>query len=140
MQNSSTDVPIYNVDALAEKAGVTRRTIHYYLQRGLLPRPEGGGRGYYYTEVHLERLRQIQEWREQGVPLENMKAYFSEAPSRQIPSAPPHSISAEPTVTHWSRLNIIDGEIEIHFRPGVLSRDEQESIKKFILSHIKNKK
>ena len=136
MQDSSTAVPIYNVDALAKKAGVTRRTIHYYLQRGLLPRPEGAGRGYYYTEAHVERLRQIQEWREQGVPLENMKAYFSAAPSRQIPAAPPHSVSAKPTVTHWSRLNI-DAEIEIHFRPGVLSRDDQEKIKEFILSRIK---
>jgi DNA-binding transcriptional MerR regulator len=136
MQNSSTDVPIYNVDALAKKAGVTRRTIHYYLQRGLLPRPEGGGRGYYYTEAHLERLRQIQEWREQGVPLENMKAYFSEAPSRQIQSAPPYSVSAKARVTDWSRLNI-DTEIEIHFRPGVLSRDDQEAIKEFILLRIK---
>jgi len=136
MQDSSTAVPIYNVDALAKKAGVTRRTIHYYLQRGLLPRPEGGGRGYYYTEAHLERLKQIQKWREQGVPLENMKAYFSGAPSRQIPSPAPLPLSTKATVTYWSRLNI-DAAIEIHFRPGALSRDDQKAIKEFILSRIK---
>src|SRR5919109_5558528 len=64
---------VYNLHNLAKKTGLTRRTIRYYVQRGLLPRPEGGGRGHYYTEEHLARIELIQQWRSQGVPLEKMK-------------------------------------------------------------------
>ena len=31
----------YKVSELAEKAGVTKRTIHYYISKGLLLPPEG---------------------------------------------------------------------------------------------------
>jgi DNA-binding transcriptional MerR regulator/tetratricopeptide (TPR) repeat protein len=50
---------------LAEKSGVARETIHFYLREGLLPRPEKGGRTVaYYGEEHLERLRLIRRLRE----------------------------------------------------------------------------
>ena len=34
----------YKVSELAEKAGVTKRTIHYYISKGLLLPPNGNGR------------------------------------------------------------------------------------------------
>ena len=33
----------YKVSELAEKAGVTKRTIHYYISKGLLLPPDGNG-------------------------------------------------------------------------------------------------
>src|SRR5271155_690746 len=51
---------------LAEKSGVTRETIHFYLREGLLPRPRKGGRTVaFYGEEHLERLRTIRRLREE---------------------------------------------------------------------------
>lgn len=38
----------YRIGELAEKAGVTKRTIHYYMGRGLLPAPQGTGLGTTY--------------------------------------------------------------------------------------------
>ena len=58
---------------LAEEAGVPPRRIRYFIQRGLIPRPKGGGRAYYYTEEYLSRIRTIKEWSTQGVPLKKIE-------------------------------------------------------------------
>jgi DNA-binding transcriptional MerR regulator len=51
---------------LAERSGVARETIHFYLREGLLPRPRKGGKTVaYYDEEHLERLRTIRRLREE---------------------------------------------------------------------------
>lgn len=56
---------------LAEKAGVSRTTIHYYYREGLLPPPLKTGRTMaLYTDVHLECLRFIRRLREErGLPI-----------------------------------------------------------------------
>ena len=48
------------VAQLADAAGVTRRAIRFYVQRGLLPPPRSRGRGARYGPSHLGRLQQIQ--------------------------------------------------------------------------------
>ncbi|MBP1634901.1 MAG: hypothetical protein H6Q10_1475 [Acidobacteria bacterium] len=63
----------YSIGDLAAAAGVSRRTLHFYVQRGLLPPPEGRGRGARYTDDHLARLLQIKGWQEQGLPLEEIR-------------------------------------------------------------------
>ncbi len=70
---------IYNIDSLASLSGVSRRTIHYYIQRGVLEPPEGGGRGAFYTGRHLRALKRIQALAAQGVPLFYMKEALEQA-------------------------------------------------------------
>jgi DNA-binding transcriptional MerR regulator len=62
----------YSIGSLADAAGVSRRTVHFYVQRQLLPPPEGLGRGALYTDEHLARLLEIKAWQEEGVPLEEI--------------------------------------------------------------------
>ncbi|SDW95767.1 MerR family transcriptional regulator [Paenibacillus sp. CF384] len=50
----------YKIDDVAKESGLTKRTIRYYEEIGLLPSPErtdGGTR--LYTRMHIERLKQI---------------------------------------------------------------------------------
>lgn len=55
-------------------AGITRRTLQYYDEIGLLKPSEVGDNGYrYYGEESLLRLQQILLYRELGMPLENIK-------------------------------------------------------------------
>jgi DNA-binding transcriptional MerR regulator len=63
----------YRISELAQKAGVTNRTVHYYVGRGLLPPPDGAGVGTTYREEHLLRLRLIKKLQEQYLPLEKIK-------------------------------------------------------------------
>ena len=49
----------YGIDELADLVGVKRRTVRFYVQRGLLPPPFGVGRGKHYGPEHLARLRAV---------------------------------------------------------------------------------
>jgi DNA-binding transcriptional MerR regulator len=60
---------MYRIDDLANRAGVTSRTIRAYQARGLLPPPELQGRTGYYSEEHLQRLRIIDELQQRGFSL-----------------------------------------------------------------------
>ena len=51
----------YKVSELAEKAGVTKRTIHYYISKGLLLPPEGSGVNSVYNDEHLNRILLIKK-------------------------------------------------------------------------------
>ncbi|ABI69365.1 MerR family transcriptional regulator [Syntrophomonas wolfei] len=63
----------YRISELAEKAEVTKRTIHYYVGRGLLPPPEGAGVGTTYNEEHLVKLMLIKQLQERYLPLDRIR-------------------------------------------------------------------
>lgn len=55
---------------LSERAAVPGRTIRFYIQKGLLPGPEGEKRGAYYTDAHLADLLRIKQWQDAGLSLD----------------------------------------------------------------------
>jgi DNA-binding transcriptional MerR regulator len=62
------------VQQLSRLAGVSRRTLHYYDEIGLLKPSRVGDNGYrYYGEEALLWLQQIMLYRELDMPLENIK-------------------------------------------------------------------
>ncbi len=124
---------MYNIDTLAKLVGLTRRTVRYYVQRGLIDPPEGGGRGSYYTEEHLRQLKKIQKWSEQGVPLMHMKAMLEgrEAP---VQVDLPTGIQTTP----WERSILLDG-IELTYRPGLLSYEDLFQLKTFTQDLMRRK-
>ncbi len=56
----------FSLAELAEAAGLPRRTIRYYIARGLLPGPLKAGRRSEYSREHLERLGEIQRLQNEG--------------------------------------------------------------------------
>ena len=65
---------MFTVQQLSRLAGVSRRTLHYYDEIGLLKPSRVGDNGYrYYGEEALLRLQQIMLYRELDMPLENIK-------------------------------------------------------------------
>jgi DNA-binding transcriptional MerR regulator len=64
----------YRVRDLALAAGVTVRTVHYYIAEGLLPPPLGEGRRARYTTGHLARLKLIAALRDEGLSLAAIRA------------------------------------------------------------------
>src|SRR5690349_18197355 len=63
------DDDTYSIEELAAQAGMTARNVRAYRTRGLLPPPLRRGRVTRYDHTHLERLFDIQQLREAGVPL-----------------------------------------------------------------------
>ncbi|OIP39448.1 MAG: hypothetical protein AUK47_09995 [Deltaproteobacteria bacterium CG2_30_63_29] len=109
----------FGVKELAELGGVARRTVRYYVQRGLLPTPTGTGRGNHYTREHLDRLIQIREWQAQGVSLTEIAARLgvSGSDAAQQETAAPANVTPLPIVPQqrWFRVEVGEG-IEVHLR------------------------
>jgi DNA-binding transcriptional MerR regulator len=64
----------YTVKQLSTLAGVSRRTLHYYDEIGLLTPETVSANGYrYYGEESVLRLQQILFYRELDLPLEEIK-------------------------------------------------------------------
>jgi DNA-binding transcriptional MerR regulator len=59
----------YNLRQLAVEAGVTPRTIHFYIQQGLLPSAGTLGSQARYGQGHLARLRLIKRLQKEHLPL-----------------------------------------------------------------------
>jgi DNA-binding transcriptional MerR regulator len=60
---------IWTLAELAEEAGLSPRTIRYYISRGLLDGPLVAGRGAVYSIEHVERLKTIQRLQAEGAML-----------------------------------------------------------------------
>jgi DNA-binding transcriptional MerR regulator len=58
---------------LAKWAGVTPRTVRYYVTEGLLPPPSGAGPHRFYSDEHLLRLQAILRLKEIYLPLSEIR-------------------------------------------------------------------
>jgi DNA-binding transcriptional MerR regulator len=106
----SPDPARYGLDELAELGGVSRRTVRYYIQEGLLPAPFGVGRGPHYGPEHLDALREVKALQEAGHTLDSVRQ------SRSGALAAPRPEPAARTV--WRRLTLASG-LELHVRGDV---------------------
>ncbi len=80
----------FSLDDLCALADMPRRTVRYYIQQGLVDRPEGARRGAFYTGGHLEQLLEIRRWQRAGVSLARIKDLLAEPEDgRTVPPAPP---------------------------------------------------
>ena len=69
---------------LATLAGVSVRTIRYYIGEGLLPAPAGAGPQSHYTQSHLNRLRAIGLLKDRYLPLKEIRKALSGLDDEQI--------------------------------------------------------
>lgn len=108
----SADADTYAIDELATLAGVTPRTVRYYIAQGLLDRPDGETRGARYRRRHLDQLLRIRRWTDAGLSLERVRALLAGAPEDPAPRTPRPG-----TVEVWSRVTVADG-LELNLEPG----------------------
>jgi DNA-binding transcriptional MerR regulator len=111
----------YSIEELEELTGFSIRTIRYYIQEGLLDPPPGRGRGGYYFDSHLQRLREIKALQEQGLKLSSIQEIVRKGERPDIPYER----------DLWVRYPIQPG-IEIH-----ISREVEEKERRNILEIIK---
>ncbi len=63
----------YLIHEVAEKAGVSTRTIRYYISEGLLPQPGTRGRYSYYDPAYIDLIRLIRQLKDSFLPLKEIK-------------------------------------------------------------------
>lgn len=85
---------MYTVKALADLAGVTRRTLHHYDRIGLLQPAEVGENGYrYYDEDAVYRLQQILFYRELDLKLEQIKQILDDPAFDRVSALQQHRMA-----------------------------------------------
>lgn len=69
---------MYTIGQLNKRFGLSRSTLLYYDTIGLLPASTRSASGYrLYTEQALQRMLQIQTYREAGLPLETIQTLLA---------------------------------------------------------------
>jgi len=100
------------ISELERLSGVSRRTIHFYLQKKLLPPPVKTGQTMsYYNETHVVILKRIQEYKKKGLPLiaiqEKIQPLYNQLPPtdhlEKSPKTKPKKVRSSKT-----RDNIIE--------------------------------
>ena len=83
----------YSISELAEVAGVSTRTIRFYVSEGLLPPPAGRGPTARYTDAHLQQLELINQYKEQYLPLKEIRRRLIGHSHGAMPMSAPADIS-----------------------------------------------
>ena len=83
------------IDQLAERSGISGRTIRFYTGRGLLPAPQLRGRTGLYGPDHLARLELVSELSALGFTLAAIEAQLARLPAE---------VGAEELVLHRALL------------------------------------
>lgn len=110
--------PAYGIGELAELGGVSRRTVRYYIQQGLLPAPHGLGRGRHYGSEHLERLLRVRALQERGLSLDAVRSALAGGPPLATASHERHAVGGLPVREPWVRVRLPHGA-ELHVPSGV---------------------
>ncbi len=72
------------IGELADAAGVTVRTIRYYVNEGLLPPPEQSGRYAMYENWYLDRLELIRRWKDAYLPLKEIRTRIEPLSNEEV--------------------------------------------------------
>jgi DNA-binding transcriptional MerR regulator len=113
----------YAIGDLADLGGVSRRTVRYYVQEGLLPTPHGVGRGNHYGPEHLEQLLKVKTLQEGGRSLDDIRrALNHKSRTRdqvELAPAPERSVWRRITLAPGVELNV-SGDVRLP-SPGKLT-------------------
>lgn len=104
--------PSYPLADLCVLADLPTRTVRYYVQIGLVDRPQGETRAARYGARQLEQLLLIRKWTTAGVSLERIRELLHGEPA-PVPARPP----AVGSIEVCSHLHVAEG-IELVIEPG----------------------
>jgi len=109
----------FDIKALAEEAQVTPRTVHFYVQQGLLPPASSPGPGARYGEGHLSRLKLIRLLQNQHLPLAEIAKRLKGLTDEQVGALLAESRRERQSTTHKSALEYIRGVLAEGSAPAV---------------------
>jgi len=84
---------VFTLDQLCTLADCPKRTVRYYVQLGLVDRPEGETRAARYGRQHLEQLLRIRQLSASGLSLEGIREVLAGAsPPTPVRARQPGSV------------------------------------------------
>lgn len=125
----------YTLAELCELSGLSIRTARYYIQIGLVDKPEGETRAARYSAKHLEQLLLVQKWVVAGVSLERIKDQLQGGVALPRAARRPGSLEVK------SHLLLAEG-VELVIEPGAagMSPEEVRAFAKGVMALYANMK
>lgn len=119
----------YTLAELCDLSGLSIRTARYYIQIGLVDKPEGETRAARYGAKHLEQLLLVQKWVAAGVSLDRIRDQLQGAVELPRAARRPGSLEVK------SHLLLADG-VELVIEPGSadMSPEEVRSFAKGVMA------
>ena len=112
-----------SIGEAADRAGVSRRTVRYYVQRGLIDPPDGLGRGSTYSSRHLDQIARVVRLQREGMALEDIQDVLEGR--AEPPVKAPHFGAPEVVV----RVPIAPGiKLELECGESIPTPDELDKI------------
>lgn len=109
---------LFTLEELCTLVDMNKRKIRYYIQQGLVDKPQGTGKGAHYSHQHLEQLLAIRKWKAAGLSLEKIRELIFDSCQDQS-----HDLSTllprrkkTGDIEVWSHIHIQDG-VELHIEP-----------------------
>jgi DNA-binding transcriptional MerR regulator len=99
----------YSIGELADLAGVTPRTIRYYVSIGLLASPPQAGPKTTYTDGHLKRLRLIRHLQKQHLPLGEIADRLADLDDEDVEAALDRDVVGPPADSALDYINQLRG-------------------------------
>lgn len=99
----------FAIGELADLAGVTPRTIRYYVSIGLLPAPEQAGPRTRYTDGHLKRLHLIRRLQRQHLPLAEIGERIARLDDEAVDAALDADVAPKPADSALDYIHRIQG-------------------------------
>ena len=112
MTSALTPSTNYSLADLCVLADLPARTVRYYVQIGLVDRPDGETRAAKYGAAQLGQLLLIKKWTAAGVSLERIRTMLKGEQAPVLPRS-----KAVGSVEVCSHLTVADG-IELVIEPG----------------------
>jgi DNA-binding transcriptional MerR regulator len=103
----------FTLEEMAALVEIPRRTVRYYIQIGLVDRPQGIGKGAFYSQHHVEQLVLVRKWQLAGLSLDKIGDILRQQASGPLPQTP----RVPGTVEVWSHLVVSDG-VEVNLEPS----------------------
>lgn len=125
----------YALAELCELSGLSIRTARYYIQIGLVDKPEGETRAARYGAKHLEQLLLVQKWVAAGVSLERIRDQLQGGVALPRAARRPGSLEVK------SHLLLAEG-VELVIEPGAagMSPEEVRAFAKGVMALYANMK
>jgi DNA-binding transcriptional MerR regulator len=124
----------FSFDELCALVDMPARTVRYYIQEGLVDRPEGSKRGAFYTRTHLDQLLTIRKWQRAGLSLERIKEILAGPQEGELPPERPRRSG---DVAVWSHIHIRAGvELVIEPQAARLTPEQVRALAREVTSII----
>ena len=135
-------LPTLNFEELCTTVEMPSRRVRYYIQMGLVDRPDGLNKGAKYTARHINQLLSIKKWQAAGLSLEQIQELLHGDVSELLDKKQTLKQQASGNIEVWSRLLVAPGiELSIEAGTAGLSPEEMRNLFRAVMAayqEIKN--